>query len=286
VTEGTLTVTPALLKVSAIEDTSLVFNGASQTQTATIDGLQGTDQVSVTGLVSERDAGNYYSNLSVSGAALGNYTQEVVNAGFSIAKAALNVSGITAEDRIADGTTNAILNFTGASFQGLKGSDQMSVAGSGRFDTPEPGVNKPVFLSLIVSGSDLSNYRLTTQDRTYASIFAADNQGGNGGSEPVQPDFNGVNYVNATQRMLASLDLTSAPQILQTSSIQDFSANIVFSLTAETTQLINCGDQSPSSSISSLSNVCQCETTSKVHVETNEPEICYIPATQISELRL
>jgi hypothetical protein len=277
-------VTPALLRVSAIEDTSLVFNGATQTQSATIDGLIGTDQVSVTGLASERDAGNYYSNLSISGAALGNYTQDIVNAGFSIAKAALNVSGITAEDKVADGTTNAILNFVNASFQGLKGSDQLSITGSGRFDNPEPGANKPVFLSLIVSGRALSNYLLTTQDRAYASISAADNQGGNGGSEPGKPELNGISYVNATQRMLASLDLTSSPQSLQTSSIQDFAANVAFTLAAESTLINNCVDQA--TQISRLSSACLCDNQNKTQVETNEPVICYIPDTQVSQLSL
>jgi hypothetical protein len=137
---------------------------------------------------------------------------------------------------------------------------------------------------LIVSGQALSNYLLTTQDRAYASISAADNQGGNGGSEPVQPELNGVSYVNPTQRMLASLDLTSSPQSLQTSSIQDFAANVAFTLAAESTQMSDCVDQS--SQISRLSSACLCDNQNKIQVETNEPVICYIPDTQVSQLSL
>jgi len=95
---------------------------------------------------------------------------------FTINKASVTVSGITAENKEYDGNTTATLIYTGASFEGKVGSDELSVSGTGAFADANVGTGKTVNISgLTLAGSSAGNYQLAAtgqQSEATASITA------------------------------------------------------------------------------------------------------------------
>jgi hypothetical protein len=86
----------------------------------------------------------------------------------------ISISGVTANDKIYDGTTTAFINTTGAILVGVIGADivALSIAGvTGYFADPTIGNNKPVTISgFTISGPEAWNYILV-QPTTTASIL-------------------------------------------------------------------------------------------------------------------
>ncbi|HOF50495.1 MAG TPA: YDG domain-containing protein [Candidatus Colwellbacteria bacterium] len=116
------------------------------------------------------------SGFSISGADASGYTLNQPTTTASITEKELTVSGITASDKIYDGTTAATLNVSGAALVGLIPPDVVFLdtsAAVGTFDTPDIGTNKTVTIAgLSINGADAGNYSLT-QPTTTASITAA-----------------------------------------------------------------------------------------------------------------
>jgi hypothetical protein len=108
------------------------------------------------------DAGNYF------------LTQPGTTA--NITNRSLTVTGITANNKMYDGTTNATLNLAGAALQGVVGADDVTLNtnnAAGAFADPNTGVNKTVQVSGFgLSGAAAGNYSLT-QPAVTASITAA-----------------------------------------------------------------------------------------------------------------
>ncbi|MCX6133089.1 MAG: YDG domain-containing protein [Ignavibacteriales bacterium] len=116
------------------------------------------------------------TGILLSGAAAGNYslTQPATTA--SITAKGLTVTGISANDKVYDGTTNATLNTSGGALVTVISPDVVTLNKStavGTFSDKEVGTNKTVTISgLTISGTDAGNY-LLTQPTTTASITAA-----------------------------------------------------------------------------------------------------------------
>jgi hypothetical protein len=106
------------------------------------------------------DASNYYL--------LGG-NQITGNNGVITAKS-LTVSGITASNKVYDGNQSATVNVNTATQTGLVSGDQIYVAATGLFDTKNAGASKTVLLTSSYSGADVSNYSITDQTFTTASI--------------------------------------------------------------------------------------------------------------------
>ena len=113
------------------------------------------------------------SGLSLTGADAGNYILTPTTTTADISAAALTVTGITASDKVYDGTTDATLDTTGAALEGVVVGDDVTlnlVSAIGTFDTPDMGTGKTVFITgLTLTGTDSRNYTLT-QPTTTASI--------------------------------------------------------------------------------------------------------------------
>ena len=92
---------------------------------------------------------------------------------FTIAKASLTVSGITASNKVYDTTTNAALNFSSAALVGVLGGDNVTLntAGAvGAFADSSVGAGKLVTITgLTLLGTPGTNYTLT-QPTSTASI--------------------------------------------------------------------------------------------------------------------
>jgi hypothetical protein len=94
----------------------------------------------------------------------------------NIAKVNLTVSGITASNKVYDGTTSASLNLTGASLNGVVNNDSISLNASGvvaMFADSNAGNGKTVTISgLTLAGTAAGNYTLT-QPTASANITPA-----------------------------------------------------------------------------------------------------------------
>jgi hypothetical protein len=106
-----------------------------------------------------------------------------------ITPASLTVSGITANNKVWDGTTTATLNTGAASLVGVLGTDSVTLntgTASGTFTSSAVGAWTVNVSGLTLSGSDSGNY-LLLQPTTTASI-AAWNAAGKGFYAPVGAD--------------------------------------------------------------------------------------------------
>ncbi len=92
----------------------------------------------------------------------------------NIAKKAVVVSGITAEDKTYDGNTRAVLNYDGVKFDGLLEKDSLSVTAEGTFENKNAGQKKVLVSNLTLDGASAKNYVLADdqQSETTATIKA------------------------------------------------------------------------------------------------------------------
>src|SRR5690606_18417211 len=86
------------------------------------------------------------------------------------------ITGITAEDKTYDGTTDVTLNTDDAEFEGMIAGDDLEVAtATGAFEDKDAGSNKTVNITgLTLGGEDAGNYTLADTTATaQAEIFKA-----------------------------------------------------------------------------------------------------------------
>ncbi len=94
-----------------------------------------------------------------------NYKTASSSVSVTVNPKALTVTGITASDKVYDGTTNATLNTNSAALNGVISGDAVAlntVGATGAFTDPNVGTNKTVLVSgLTLGGADAGNYSLT-----------------------------------------------------------------------------------------------------------------------------
>ncbi|WP_346309077.1 YDG domain-containing protein, partial [Limnohabitans sp.] len=115
------------------------------------------------------------SGLALQGADQANYvlgSAQLSGTG-TITPKAITVSGLQAQDKVYDGSTQASVQTSGALFNGIVAGDQLSVTATGQFDTRHAGTHKAVSLSSSFGGADLDNYSITPQASSTASITPA-----------------------------------------------------------------------------------------------------------------
>jgi hypothetical protein len=135
---------------------SNILTGGAATQTNA--GTYG-----VTADFTPADTTNYNS---LTGASAGNFVINQKN---------LTVTGITADNKVYDGTTAATINVAAAALNGVVAGDTVTLntaGATGAFDNPDVGNGKTVTISgLTIGGADVANYSLT-QPTTTANITA------------------------------------------------------------------------------------------------------------------
>src|SRR5206468_270240 len=116
------------------------------------------------------------SGLSLSGADAGNYTLTQPATTASITTYGLTVVGITADNKVYDGATNATLNVSSAELVGVASGDDVTIntgSAAGAFTNANVGTAKTITVSgLTLAGADAANYALTLPT-TAADITAA-----------------------------------------------------------------------------------------------------------------
>ena len=114
-------------------------------------------EVNITNLFSGIDVNNYIITDQVNGLA-------------SIFPKVLKLLGVTALDRDYDGTESVKVVTKNAKLEGLLADDEVKFVSSGKFLNKSAGNDKTVTLANRFSGSDLSNYDVTDQVTTTATI--------------------------------------------------------------------------------------------------------------------
>ena len=151
--------------------TSVTFDGVTlnrgtdYTVTASFDdaGVGSGKNVTATVTLMGQTAKNYFLEQS-SFHTTGNITAKQVT-----------VTGITAKDKVYDGTTNATLDCSNAKFDGILENDKMTVAAKGMFEKADIGKQKVRISDLTLGGDSVANYVLAesgNQTQTTATITA------------------------------------------------------------------------------------------------------------------
>jgi hypothetical protein len=193
------TINPATLDIYAAAD-SRTYNGTTNSNGVPTLGtgqLKGGDTVDglTQGFTSKNALGAGLSTLHVTGYVVhdgnsgGNYNVTLHDHSGTISPALLAVSGITANNKVWDGTPSATLNTGAASLVGVIGTDSVTLVTSGATGTfSSSGVGTwPVTISgVTITGADAGNYSLSVPP-TNASILAW-NANGKGFYAPVGAD--------------------------------------------------------------------------------------------------
>ncbi|ULA63306.1 MAG: hypothetical protein LZF86_100308 [Nitrospira sp.] len=115
------------------------------------------------------------SGTTYGGTDAGNYTfTDQAGTTATITAKTATVSGLTAANKVYDGTTAATVSHSGVSISGLVAGDTVTASGtSGSFATKTVGTGKTVTLSgTTYGGTDAGNYTFTDQASTTANITA------------------------------------------------------------------------------------------------------------------
>lgn len=124
------------------------------------------------------DAGNSVEYRVIFTSNDGNYVGvEVARGTVEIAQKPVTVSGITANDKVYDGTTVAELNTYSASIGGKVGNDDVTIDvanATGTFDTKNVGTGKTVTITdITLGGNDAGNYTLSSDSATATADITA-----------------------------------------------------------------------------------------------------------------
>ena len=181
-TTTTADITPKVLNLTGtrVYDANTDANANLFGSSGVISTGVGTETVNIggSGTVSSKNVGVYtgagfgLGTLALSdGTGLAsNYTLVGGTDKLTITKAALNVTGTVAANKIYDGTTAASLS--GSVLNGVLGSDNVTLGNdtAGTFATKNVGTGIAVSTNMTVSGSDIGNYTLTQPTGITADI--------------------------------------------------------------------------------------------------------------------
>lgn len=181
-TDVYFTIKKAPASVVSVEyKNSLTYNKSEQTQevkSVSVGGVAlASNKWSISGTSDKAtDAGNHNIQIVISGD--DNVADGTVTKIFTIAPKEVTVSGITANSKTYDGTKNAVLNYSGATFSGKLEGDTLSVAeAKGEFTSKNAGSGISVTISDIrLGGTSAANYKVSSssQSSTTAAINKAE----------------------------------------------------------------------------------------------------------------
>ncbi|KQZ46789.1 YDG domain-containing protein, partial [Massilia sp. Root1485] len=177
----TAAITPKALALSGLTASDKVYDGttAAQLTGGTLSGMVGNETLnlgSLTGAFADKHVGTSkavtVSGTITNGTGLASNYAIATPAGLSasITPRALTVSGITAANKVYDGTTAATVSVDAATLGGAIGGDDIVLGASGAFADKNAGTGKTVALTTGLSGQDAANYTLGGQTTALAAI--------------------------------------------------------------------------------------------------------------------
>ena len=182
---GALDVAPKALTATLATPNKIYDGNVTAAPTLSIiAGLVGSETVSATGTASFNSRDVLTANLvTVDSTALANGTNGGLASNYTLAAGqtvaatitpkALTVSGITAANKLFDGTTAATVNAAAATLNGLVAGDAVNVSATGVFADKDAGSGKTVSLTTSYAGAHVRNYGITDQAVTTADITPA-----------------------------------------------------------------------------------------------------------------
>ena len=188
-----VTINKQPITVSGITASNKTYDGNTSTTlvytNATLSGKVGDEDltVSATGTFADKNVGTgktvTISELTLGGSAVGNYTlaesgQQVSTIADITAKDITASGTITASNKVYDGTTTAVFDYSGVTLTGKVEGDALSYTATGAFADKNVGTGKSITIdSQSLSGADVGNYNLTSSNvstTTTADITAAE----------------------------------------------------------------------------------------------------------------
>ena len=182
---GDYKISPKPLSITGISASSKEYDGkvtATVTGTAALSGVIGEDKVTVipgTALFSNKNVGNNrtvtFSGFSLDGIDASNYTLSAQPSGTAnITAKPVTIIGITADSKVYDGNTTAIIAGT-ATVNGKIDGDAVNVVnGNASFANKDAGTGKIVtFANFRLSGTDVGNYTLSAQPASLVANITA-----------------------------------------------------------------------------------------------------------------
>jgi len=178
VTVTTIALVPSITANSKVYD----GNNTATIATRSVTGFVVGDDVSLTGgtaTFDEKNVGNGKTvtggGFSLGGAQAGNYhlSPTTATTTANITPLGLTVSGLTADNKVYDGNTNATLSGTAVLSGVILGGDDVTLGGapSASFANKNVGTGKPVTVSgYSLSGLDIGNYALSQPSGLTADI--------------------------------------------------------------------------------------------------------------------
>jgi filamentous hemagglutinin family protein len=189
---GTGAITPAPLYVTGVSALDKVYDTTTAASLnvarAGLSGLVSGDVGAVTlttstsGTFSQADVGSSLAvtanGFTINGSGASNYTlQSITGLRSSITPAPLTVSSVTGNNKVYDAATAATLNTSGASLNGVLGSDSVTLATGGAsaaFASADAGNGIPMTASgFTLSGGKASDYSLSQPSGLNANITPA-----------------------------------------------------------------------------------------------------------------
>ncbi len=181
----TADISKATLSLSAAAANNRIYDATDNaTWVGTPTGILASDQVIVsgTGTFDDKNIGTgkavTATAYALTGTEGGNYLLDALPTGLTadVTAATLNITGVTASNKVYDGTTTATLS--GGTLNGIISSDEVTIApGTGAFDDKTVNTGKSVTATgYDLSGIDAGNYTLAAQptipnaDITVASL--------------------------------------------------------------------------------------------------------------------
>jgi hypothetical protein len=169
------------LTVSGATASNKVYDGTSTSTLtgATLNGIISPDDVTLTGgaIFSSTDVANNISintsSLVLGGVDAANYIAlPIIGLTANITSKSLTINGLTADNKVYDGITNATLTGT-ASLNGIIGTDDVSLSGTpiANFNDKNVGTSKPLIVTgYTLSGTKSGNYSITQPTGLTANI--------------------------------------------------------------------------------------------------------------------
>ncbi|WP_245569852.1 YDG domain-containing protein, partial [Flavobacterium soli] len=181
-TTQTLTVNQKALTITGLTGVNRVYDAtttATTTGTATLDGIVGSDDVSVSGTPVLNFTNKTVANgkaITVTGYTLAGTTAsrytltQPTGLTANVTAAPLTITGAAASNKTYNGTTAATITGT---LSGILLTDVVTLNGTGTFDTANAGTGKAVTSTSTLGGADAGNYTLTQPIGLTADITKA-----------------------------------------------------------------------------------------------------------------
>lgn len=172
------------LTITEVTAASKTYDGTTNAgiTSVTFDNVTLTRDTDYTVTASFDDAGvgsgkNVTATVTLMGQTAKNYflEQSSFHTTGNITAKQVTVTGITAKDKVYDGTTNATLDCSNAKFDGILENDKLTVAAKGMFEKADIGKQKVRISDLMLGGASAANYVLAesgNQTETTATITA------------------------------------------------------------------------------------------------------------------